>query len=121
MTSHASVRARRMDEARRSLKAAMITISHAQTAALAVAATPYRVEAVNHAAEHAMATADELLARLGPDLDRLISEAIGRVLHEQMLGFNGRVQKAVADVVREAVAKSLVPGDSGARPLGENP
>ncbi|HRL36831.1 MAG: hypothetical protein KA775_08475 [Ottowia sp.] len=73
------------------------------------------------AAEHAMATADELLARLGPDLDRLISEAIGRVLHEQMLGFNGRVQKAVADVVREAVAKSLVQGDSGARPLGENP
>ena len=70
------------------------------------------------AAEHAMATADELLARLGPDLDRLISEAIGRVLHEQMLGFNGRVQKAVADVVREAVAKSLVQGDSGARPLG---
>ena len=48
-------RARRMDEARRSLKAAMITISHAQTAALAVAATPYRVEAVNHSAEHAMA------------------------------------------------------------------
>ena len=73
------------------------------------------------AAEHAMATADELLARLGPDLDRLISEAIGRVLHEQMLGFNGRVQKAVADVVREAVATSLVQGDSGARPLGENP
>ncbi len=73
------------------------------------------------AAEHAMATADELLARLGPDLGRLISEAIGRVLHEQMLGFNGRVQKAVADVVREAVAKSLVQGDSGARPLGENP
>ena len=73
------------------------------------------------AAEHAMATADELLARLGPDLDRLISEAIGRVLHELMLGFNGRVQKAVADVVREAVAKSLVQGDSGARPLGENP
>ena len=47
--------AQRMDEARRSLKAAMVTISHAQTAALAVAATPYRVEAVNHAAEHAMA------------------------------------------------------------------
>lgn len=33
----------------------MVTISNAQTAALAVAATPYRVEAVNHAAEHAMA------------------------------------------------------------------
>ena len=34
------------------------------------------------AAEHAMATADELLARLGPDLDRLISEATG--LHVQV-------------------------------------
>ncbi len=45
-----------------------------------------------------------LLDVLGPDLDRLISEAIGRVLHEQMLGFNGRVQKAVAEVVRDAVA-----------------
>ena len=55
MTSHDSARARRMDEARRSLKAAMVTISNSQTAALAVAATPYRVEAVNHAAEHAMA------------------------------------------------------------------
>ena len=55
MTSHASVRARRMDEARRSLKAAMVTISNAQTAALAAAATPQRVEAVNHSAEHAMA------------------------------------------------------------------
>ena len=40
MTNHDSARARRMDEARRSLKAAMVTISHAQTAALAVAATP---------------------------------------------------------------------------------
>ena len=55
MTRTPPDRAGRMDEARRSLKAAMITISHAQTAALAVAATPYRVEAVNHAAEHAMA------------------------------------------------------------------
>ena len=54
-TPYYTDRARRMDEARRSLKAAMVTISHAQTAALAVAATPYRVEAVNHAAEHAMA------------------------------------------------------------------
>ena len=38
MTRTPPDRARRMDEARRSLKAAMITISHAQTAALAVAA-----------------------------------------------------------------------------------
>jgi hypothetical protein len=48
--------------------------------------------------------AQALLDLLGPDLDRRISEAIGRVLHEQMLGLNGRVQKAVAEVVREAIA-----------------
>ena len=96
---------------------AQVPPAAAEAAANPVPAVPPAVSA----ADHAMATADELLARLGPDLDRLISDAIGRVLHEQMLGFNGRVQKAVADVVREAVAKSLVQGDSGARPLGENP
>ena len=96
---------------------AQVPPAAAEAAANPVPAVPPAVSA----ADHAMATADELLARLGPDLDRLISEAIGRVLHEQMLGFNGRVHKAVADVVREAVAKSLVQGDSGARPLGENP
>ena len=96
---------------------AQVPPAAAEAAANPVPAVPPAVSA----ADHAMATAEELLARLGPDLDRLISEAIGRVLHEQMLGFNGRVQKAVADVVREAVAKSLVQGDSGARPLGENP
>ena len=96
---------------------AQVPPAAAEAAANPVPAVPPAVSA----ADHAMATADELLARLGADLDRLISEAIGRVLHEQMLGFNGRVQKAVADVVREAVAKSLVQGDSGARPLGENP
>lgn len=96
---------------------AQVPPAAAEAAANPAPAVPPAVSA----ADHAMATADELLARLGPDLDRLISEAIGRVLHEQMLGFNGRVQKAVADVVREAVAKSLVQGDSGARPLGENP
>lgn len=96
---------------------AQVPPAAAEAAANPVPAVPPAVSA----ADHAMATADELLARLGPDLDRLISEAIGRVLHEQMLGFNGRVQKAVADVVREAVAKSLVQGDSGARHLGENP
>jgi hypothetical protein len=58
------------------------------------------------------AVAAALLRRLGPDLDRRISEAIARALHEQMLGLNGRVRKAVADVVREAVAGAV--GDSGA-------
>ncbi|MDO5691303.1 MAG: hypothetical protein Q4G70_02340 [Pseudomonadota bacterium] len=65
--------------------------------------------------------ADELLARLGPDLDRLISEAIGRVLHEQMLGLNGRVRKAVAEVVREAVAKSLTQEAHGAPGASDSP
>lgn len=54
----------------------------------------------------ALPSAEALLALLGPDLDRLISEAIGRVLHEQMLGLSARVQKAVAEVVREAVAQA---------------
>lgn len=49
---------------------------------------------------------EDLLLRLGPDLDRQIAEAVGRVLHEQMLGFNARVQKAVAEVVRDAIAKA---------------
>lgn len=79
-----------------------------------VASTP--APAPFNAAERATAVADDLLARLGPDLDRLIGEAIGRVLHEQMLGFNGRVQKAVAEVVREAVAKSLMQGDPTSPP-----
>ena len=65
-------------------------------------------------------TADAMLARIGPDLDRQIAEAIGRVLHEQLLGFNGRVQKAVAEVVREAVAKALAQ-DAHGRDAGTNP
>jgi hypothetical protein len=50
---------------------------------------------------------DALLRRLGADLDRRISEAIARALHEQMLGFNSRVRRVVADVVREAVANAF--------------
>lgn len=72
-------------------------------------------------AASALVTADELLARLGPDLDRLIGEAVGRLLHEQMLGFNARVQKTVAEVVREAVAKALVHGQLPTTNPGENP
>ena len=66
------------------------------------------------------AIAATVLQRIGPDLDRQIGEAIGRVLHEQMLGFNGRVQKAVAEVVRDAVAKTLAQGAPGAD-VGKNP
>ena len=66
------------------------------------------------------ATVDQVLARLGPQLDRQISETIARVLHEQMLGLNGRVQKAVAEVVRDAVTKALVQGSLGPD-VGKNP
>ena len=38
-------------------------------------------------------TADAMLARIGPDLDRQIAEAIGRVLHEQLLGCRRRWPK----------------------------
>lgn len=65
--------------------------------------------------------ADAVLARLGPGLERLISETVARVLHEQMHGFHGRVQKAVADVVREAVAKDLLQRDSAGLGAGETP
>lgn len=58
--------------------------------------------------------ADAVLARLGPQLDRLIAETVGRVLHEQLLGFNGRVQKAIAELVREAVAKDIAQHGHGA-------
>ncbi|MDO5624118.1 MAG: hypothetical protein Q4G71_05470 [Pseudomonadota bacterium] len=64
--------------------------------------------------------AQALLAHLGPELDRQISEAIGRVLHEQLLGLNARVQKAVAEVVRDAVASALARGVVGSGD-GENP
>ncbi len=61
-----------------------------------------------------------LLARLGPELERQIAEAVGRVLHEQMLGFNGRVRKAVADVVHDAMASALLHHGAGTD-VGENP
>ena len=64
--------------------------------------------------------ADAVLARLGPQLERLIPESVARVLHEQMLGFNGRVQKAVAELVREAVARDIAQHGSGADD-GKNP
>jgi len=61
--------------------------------------------AVSPPSAPADALAAAVLRRLGPELDRRISEAIARALHEQMLGFNSRVRKAVADVVREAVTR----------------
>ncbi len=67
------------------------------------AAAPVSAQAVELAV-------DALLARLAPELDRLVAEAVGRVLHEHMLGFNGRLQKAVGDVVREAVTKAVAEG-----------
>jgi len=76
---------------------------------------------LGHAAvEEALA---QLLAGAKPvgDIETVPTlEAIGRVLHEQLLGFNGRVQKAVAEVVREAVAKALAQ-DAHGRDAGTNP
>ena len=48
-------------------------------------------------------TAEQVLALMGSDLDQRISEAIAQALHEQMLGLNARVRRAVADVVQDAV------------------
>ncbi|MBN9404571.1 MAG: hypothetical protein J0I00_04025 [Burkholderiales bacterium] len=52
-------------------------------------------------------TAEQVLALLGPELDRRISEAIAQALHEQMLGLHARVRRAVADVVQDAVDMAL--------------
>lgn len=70
----------------------------ATSAAVALAATP---------SVTAEAVAAALLRRIGPELDRQIGETIARVLHDQMLGFNPRLHKAVTGVVREAVITSL--------------
>ena len=51
--------------------------------------------------------ADSLTQALAPMLEARISEAIARVLHEQLLGLNARVQREVAVVVRQAVAEAL--------------
>ena len=48
-----------------------------------------------------------MLQTLAPTLDLRISEAIARVLHEQLLGLNARVQREVAAVVKQAVAEAL--------------
>ncbi|MBO7411588.1 MAG: hypothetical protein J6T92_06640 [Ottowia sp.] len=48
-----------------------------------------------------------VLGSVLPALEQRISEAIARVLHEQMLGLNARVRRAVADEVRGAVAEAL--------------
>lgn len=54
-------------------------------------------------AAQAGVTAEQVLALLGPELDRRISEAIALALHEQMLGLHARVRRAVAEVVQDAV------------------
>lgn len=55
----------------------------------------------------ASALAGQVLQTLAPTLDLRISEAIARVLHEQLLGLNARVQREVAAVVKQAVAEAL--------------
>ncbi|MFV0679481.1 hypothetical protein [Ottowia sp.] len=85
----------------------------APAAAIAVAAAA-------HPQSPPLSTADAVLRQIGPELEHLISEAIARVLHEQMLGLNARVRKTVAEVVHEAVAKALAQGiqrtDTGKNP-----
>lgn len=64
----------------------------------------------SHANEQANDNMSELLARLGPELDVRLSEAIARVIHEQMPVLNARVRHAVAEVVRETVAGAFSHG-----------
>ena len=59
-----------------------------------------------------------VLQRIGPDLDRQIGETIARVLHEQMLGFNSRMQKAVAEVVHQAVVRGMSGDDEASTRTG---
>lgn len=60
------------------------------------------------------ALAQAMLAQIGPDLHTQIAEAMGRLLHEQLLGFNARVQKTVSEVVRDAVARAVAQATHGA-------
>jgi hypothetical protein len=55
-----------------------------------------------------------VMRQLAPELDRLITEAVARALHEQMLGFNLRARKAVTDAVSGAVTRCLAQGQPGA-------
>lgn len=57
--------------------------------------------------------AQAMLEQIGPDLDKLISEAVARVVHEQMLGLAGRVRTEVARTVREQVARQLLAHTKG--------
>lgn len=50
---------------------------------------------------------DAVMRQLAPELDRRISEAIARVMHEQMLGVHARLERAVTDAAREAVMATL--------------
>lgn len=56
------------------------------------------------------AAVQTLLQNLGPMLEPALTEAIARVLHEQLLGFGSRVQKAVAEVTRDTVRQALAQG-----------
>ena len=59
--------------------------------------------------------AQAVLAQIEPALEQRLSEAIARVLHEQMLGLNARVRRAVAGEVRDAVAVALERMDADQR------
>lgn len=50
---------------------------------------------------------DDLLHRLGPELDVRLSETIAKVMEEQIPVLNARIRQALADVVRQTVAEAL--------------
>lgn len=70
--------------------------------------------------EAAPSDAQTLLARLGPEFEQQLSQAIAGVLQAQLQGLGERVRDAVAAVVHEAVAKALG-SDTPQADVGENP
>ncbi len=63
---------------------------------------------------------DAVMRQLAPELDRRISEAIARVMQEQMLGVQARLERAVTDAVRESV-RALAEEREGVPGIRRNP
>lgn len=57
--------------------------------------------------------AQRVLERLRPGLDRLVSEAVSQVVHEQMEGLQLRVGQAVDAALRRAVEQALADHSPG--------
>ncbi|MBQ9578926.1 MAG: hypothetical protein IJR28_05275 [Ottowia sp.] len=73
----------------------------------AAASAPPQPQGVDEHEAQVTQVSQAVLESVLPTLEQRISEAIARVLHEQMLGLNARVRRAVADEVRGAVAEAL--------------